>query len=239
MYNLISININKRLSFLSMIFMFVSSTLLISLIYFYASFDLSFFQVLNNYELVFCNFLEESTQIIELITILFIMLLVMMELFYNINNFDSYFISLSNKKTYFYAKIISYLILLFLYISITFLSVFIIYYLRFKSISEFSFLFRIYIYYLIYFVTIFLISYFILLIFRNYFSMIIIFLIYWISKIIESEKFNRYFFLSLKINYEKRSVNFSFNKFYLTMYIIILFLFCFKTYVKKDIKINS
>ena len=100
-------------------------------------------------------------------------------------------------------------------------------------------LFRIYIYYLIYFVTIFLISYFILLIFRNYFSMIIIFLIYWISKIIESEKFNRYFFLSLKINYEKRSVNFSFNKFYLTMYIIILFLFCFKTYVKKDIKINS
>ena len=105
MYSLISININKRLSLISTIFILISLGLMIGLIYYYACFDQSIFQILNNYELYFTNYIFESIQIIELITVIFIMLLVMMEIFYNISNFDSYFVSITGKKKYYFSKI--------------------------------------------------------------------------------------------------------------------------------------
>ena len=132
MINLISININKRLTIISMLFILISIILSIGLLIYYASFDLSLFQILNEYEFIFSNFIAESIQFIEIIVILFIILLSMMELFYNINNFDAYFISLTCKKEYFIAKLLSYLLVILTYVSVIFFAFFIIYFLRFN-----------------------------------------------------------------------------------------------------------
>lgn len=240
MFDLIGININKRLSLISLIFIFISIVLMFLLLLYHASFNISYFELLNNKSLLKENYFIDSLQTIEIIGVFFVIFLVALELFYNINNFDAYFVSLSNKKDYLVTKIISYLIIIWAYFLIIFMMFIAIYLLRFKEMSDTYKMFKLMIDYIIYFTFIFLVSYVILLLFHNYFSSILLFIFYWITKIIEEVNFiKKYIFLDTKFNIETLELTYSFEKPYLMIYFITLVFLCLFIYKKKDLKINS
>lgn len=240
MFDLITINLNKRLSLISLIFIFISIILIFFLLLYNASFDITYFELLNNKDLLKQNYILDSLQTIEIIGVFFVIFLVALELFYNINNFDVYFISLTNKKDYLISKVISYLIIIYIYFLIIFLMFISVYLFRFNELSNILNMLKIMIDYIVYFTFIFLVSYVILLLFHNYFSSILLFIFYWITKIIEEDNFiKKYIFLDIKINIETLEVSFSFEKFYLMIFLVTLVLLCLFIYKKKDLKINS
>lgn len=240
MFDLITINLNKRLSLISLIFIFISIILIFFLLLYNASFDITYFELLNNKDLLKQNYILDSLQTIEIIGVFFVIFLVALELFYNINNFDVYFISLTNKKDYLISKVISYLIIIYIYFLIIFLMFISVYLFRFNELSNILNMLKIMIDYIVYFTFIFLVSYVILLLFHNYFSSILLFIFYWITKIIEEDNFiKKYIFLDIKINIETLEVSFSFEKFYLMIFLVTLVLLCLFIYKKNDLKINS
>ena len=90
MLKIIGLNIDKKLSMFSMIFMFTSILVIFVVSIYQASFDLSEFKTICEYDIVVGNYISETFQLIEIISILFLILLVELELFYNTDNFDSY-----------------------------------------------------------------------------------------------------------------------------------------------------
>lgn len=240
MIDLININLNKRLSIISIIFVFISLFLITVLLYYNASFNISNFELLDNKELILENYILDSIQTIEIIGVFFVIFLVALELFYNINNFDAYFIALTNKRDYFISKITSYIIIITLYFLLVFINLIIIYTIRFNEIKELQFLLEILKNYMLYYILIFMISYVVLLLFYNYFSSIILFIFYWISKMTEEDNFiNKYILLNIKIDFKERKIFTSFTQTYFFFYIIILTFLALFIYKKKDLKINS
>ena len=240
MFNLITINIDKKLSLFSVLFMLVSIVAIFIISIFEASFNLSAFKTLDEEFIIMENFVNETISLMEIIQILFIILLVELELFHNTDNFDSYFISLKGKKKYFIAKISSYVIIVFFYTSFVFLGFMIIYMLRFKNTKLIFLILKCYGNYLIYFLVFFFIAYLVMLLFKNYFSMIIIFIYYWITKMIESKnEIILTLFPKITLNLEKVEVSFQTNLMFIICFIFILFWLCKKVYDFKDLKINS
>lgn len=239
MMRLIMINVEKRLSFLSIIFILISIIIISSVSIYQASFNLSFFMVLNEYELLLQNYLMESIQIVEVIGVLFIILLVASELFYNINNFDSFFVSYFKKSTFIISKIFGYLIIIFIYFLIIFVSLAMVYMIRFRSVIELCFIFDIFSYYFVFFIIIYLITHIILVLFHNYFASLIIFVLYWVCKIIEKSFISKYIFLSVVIDFDKRIVEFSFDFIYLVIYFLTLLIILISLYKKTDLKVST
>ena len=60
MFRMILLNLDKKLSIISVIFMVISIFIIYVISIYNASFDLSEFEFLNSYDLVVNNFLEES-----------------------------------------------------------------------------------------------------------------------------------------------------------------------------------
>ena len=121
MWELTLINFNKKLSFLSLICMAISILLVYAICIYNASFDMAEYYLLDQWDIVVENYLTETIQMIEFVGVVFIILLVELELFYNTDNFDSYFVVLQGRKKYFVAKSISYFIIIFFYTLIIFL----------------------------------------------------------------------------------------------------------------------
>ena len=240
MFKLIEINIDKKLSFTSMFFMFISILLIYVLAIYYASFELSDFKTLDQNYIILENYILETFQLIELIGIIFIIILIELELVYNTDNFDSYFIALKGKKNVFVSKIIGYLIILIFYNTLIFMGVLIIYFIRFKSVKLLSFIINSYFIYLIYFTMFLFITYLFMLFFKNYFIAIVIFIYYWLCRIIETE--NKFFNIlchKIEVDLFNYNISFSINIYYIIIYILILIMFCGKLYEVKDLKINS
>ena len=69
---------------------------------------------------------------------------------------------------------------------------------------------------------------------------ILVFVLYWISKIIEEEtKIQKFLLLTIKVNYEEERVILSFENTYLVIFLSMLFVLCLFIYKKKDLKLNS
>ena len=240
MFKLKEINIDKKLSFTSMFFMFITILLIYVLAIYNASFELSDFKTLDQNYIILENYILETFQLIELIGIIFIIILIELELVYNTDNFDSYFIALKGKKNVFVSKIIGYLIILIFYNTLIFMGVLIIYFIRFKSVKLLSFIINSYFIYLIYFTMFLFITYLFMLFFKNYFIAIVIFIYYWLCRIIETE--NKFFNIlcpKIEVDLFNNNISFSINIYYIIIYILILIMFCGKLYEVKDLKINS
>jgi hypothetical protein len=239
MSHLISININKRLSLVSLVFIILSLALIYFLFIYQASFKIGEFDFLNNINLLRENYITESIQTIEITSVFFIIFLVALELFYNTNNFDAYFITLTNKTDYLIAKLTSYLIIILSYELFIFLGIIIIYLFHFKEIKEVEFIINIALHYIVFFLYIFFLVYLVLLLFHNYFSSILIFIFYWISKMIEDvNEYKKYIFLNVIIDYKSENVSFSFTNTYLFVFIITLIFLCLFINKKKDLCLN-
>ena len=187
MIHLILINFEKKMSFLSFVFMIISVMLVYVICVYNASFGLSEYQLLDQWNIVVGNYLMETLQLIELLGVIFIVLLVELELFHNTDNFDSYFVVLKGKKKFFVTKMLSYLIIILFYTSVIFLGFIFIYIIRFNAIFHCELILSCFVNYLIYFLILFLISFLVMLLFKNYYSVILIFLYYWTTKMIESK----------------------------------------------------
>ena len=240
MLRLTGVNIDKKLSLISTIFMFLSIFLLIVITCINSSFELSRYEVLNEFKLISENYLSETLQLIELVEVLFIILLVELELFQNTDNFDSYFVSMIGKKKFFYSKLFSYLIVILLYTTVIFIQFALIYLLRFRSIYHIKLILNCYFNYLIYFVLVFFITYIFVILFKNYFSAMIVFLYYWISKLIEERnQFLNILFPTIFLDFEVNSSYFETKTIYIIFYILILYFLSIKIYEFKDLKVVS
>lgn len=240
MLRIIGLNIDKKFSIFSTIFMFVSVLLIYLICYLNASFDLKEFDTLINYDLLNEIYLCESLELIELITVIFIILLVQMDLFYNTNNFDAYFVSLVGKRKYFFVKIISYLMMIFMFVTTVFVGFLIIYLIRFKSVLYLPLIIESFFKYFFYFVMIFSISFFFLTLFNNYFSAFFIFLYFWLSKLIENNnQITEILFPKVIINIEEAAINFSCNFLVVIFWILSFIYLSKKLYEFNDLKINS
>lgn len=240
MFKLIEINIDKKLSFTSIFFMFITVLLIYVLAIYNASFELSDFSTLDQSYIILENYILETFQLIELIGIIFIIILIELELVYNTDNFDSYFIALKGKKNVFVSKIIGYLIILFIYTTLIFMGVLIIYFIRFNSVKLLSFIINCYFIYLMYFIMFLFISYLFMLLFKNYFIAVVVFVYYWLCRIIETDnKFLKILCPKIEVDLFNSNISFSTNIYYIIIYILILIMFCGKLYEIKDLKINS
>lgn len=236
MLKIIGLNIDKKLSMFSMIFMFTSILVIFVVSIYQASFDLSEFKTICEYDIVVGNYISETFQLIEIISILFLILLVELELFYNTDNFDSYFVSLKGRRSYFNVKIITYSIILFFYTAFVFLGTMIIYLIRFKDTNFINYFVDAFANYFMYFYFIFALSYVFLVLFKNYFSAMIVFLYYWIGKLVEE---GNYIFVKPKMDFELKTMGFNTESIYVVLLIVILIFICKKIYITKDMKINS
>ena len=72
MFDLLNININKRLSFISLIFIIISLIMIFFLLYYHASFEISMFELLDNKEIIVQNYYIDSLQTIEITGVIFI-----------------------------------------------------------------------------------------------------------------------------------------------------------------------
>ena len=120
------------------------------------------------------------------------------------------------------------------------MGVLIIYFIRFKSVKLLSFIINSYFIYLIYFTMFLFITYLFMLFFKNYFIAIVIFIYYWLCRIIETE--NKFFNIlcpKIEVDLFNNNISFSTNIYYIIIYILILIMFCGKLYEVKDLKINS
>lgn len=240
MINLITINFNKKISFISVLFMLVSLLAIYFVIYYNASFNINDFLFLTENKLITNDFFNESLQLIELIEVLFIILLVQLEHFYNTDNFDSYFVTLVGKDRFFVSKLLTYFFIILLYTFFVFSGLTLIYLVRFKSIFYLKFILKVSFFCLLYSLIFFAISYIFLLLFRNYFSAMIVFIYYWIGKIIESKStLIQTIFPKINLDVESQKVIFSVNNYYVICYVFVLFTILRNTYNKVDLKINS
>lgn len=240
MFNLVTINLDKKLSFVSVVFMLLSLIVTHMIIIFNASFDVSDFNLYNEFDLFQENYILETIQLIELIEVIFIILLVELELFHNTDNFDSYFVSIYRKKMFFVSKIISYLIIIFFYTTVIFIQFSVVYLLRFQTIQHVNLLLNLYLNYLIYFSVIFLVAFLFMLIFKNYFSAMIVFLYYWIGKLIEenNELFN-VIFPQISFDFSTNKSTFGTEILYILTLIVVMFFISSKIFEFKDMKVNS
>ena len=84
------------------------------------------------------------------------------------------------------------------------------------------------------------ITYLFMLFFKNYFITIVIFIYYWLCRIIETE--NKFFNIlcpKIEVDLFNNNISFSINIYYIIIYILKLIMFCGKLYEVKDLKINS
>lgn len=205
-----------------------------------ASFNISDFQLLNQEKIIIENFLLESFRLTEIISIIFIILLVELELFYNNDNFDSYFVALKGKNKYFIVKIISYLFIIFFYTTIIFIGIMLVYLVRFKNTEYLYFIFECFIYYLLYFILYFFVGMMFLLLFKNYFSAMLVFLYYWFGKMLETdEKIILAIFPNIYLNILEKSISFKINILFVGLYVLILIFLNKKVYMIKDMKLIS
>ena len=240
MFELTLINFNKKLSFLSLIFMVISVVLIYAICFYNASFEMTEYYLLDQWDIVVDNYLTETIRMIEFIGVIFIILLVELELFYNTDNFDSYFVVLKGRRKYFIAKTISYLLIIFFYTFIIFLGFVLIYIIRFKSTVYIKFIFNCFSYYLIYFAVVFFVGYFVMILFKNYYSVILTFLYYWATKIIESNNAVLKIILpNVTVDIEKSGVSFDCSVCYLLIFIVLLCIINMYIYQEKDMKIHS
>ena len=240
MWELTLINFNKKLSFLSLIFMAISILLVYAICIYNASFDMAEYYLLDQWDIVVENYLAETIQMIEFVGVVFIILLVELELFYNTDNFDSYFVVLQGRKKYFVAKSISYFIIIFFYTLIIFLGFILIYIIRFKSTAYISLIIDSFTQYFLYFILIFSVGYFVMILFKNYYSVILGFLYYWGTKIIESKNgVLKVLMPNVIVDIEKNTVAFNCSLWYLLIFLVLLCIINMYIYQEKDMKIHS
>ena len=111
--------------------------------------------------------------------------------------------------------------------------------IRFRSVIELGFIFDIFSYYFVFFIIIYLITHIILVLFHNYFASLIIFVLYWVGKIIEKSFVSKFIFLSVVIDFDKRRVEFSFDFIYLVIYFLTLLIILISLYKKTDLKVST
>ena len=240
MLELTLINFNKKLSFLSLIFMIISVVLIYAICFYNASFEMAEYYLLDNWDIVVNSYLTETIQMIEFIGVIFIILLVELELFYNTDNFDSYFVVLNGKRKYFFAKTISYVLIIFFYTFIIFLGFILIYIIRFKSIVYIKLIFDCFVHYLVYFIVVFFVGYFVMILFKNYYSVILAFLYYWVTKIIDRKNAVLKIILpNITVDIEKSRVSFECSIWYLLIFTVLLCIINMYIYQEKDMKIHS
>lgn len=240
MFRLICLNLDKKLSLLSVMFMLVSVFLIYLITFLNASFNLTEFELLDSVSIVISNFFEESISTVEIIGLVFIILLVELELFQNNDNFDSYFVSIKGKSYYFMIKIFSYIFIIVFYTLIIFLGILIIYVVRFNSLNYVSYIFECFGYYLLYFILYFLISLLFMFWFKNYFSAMLVFIYYWLCKIVETnDEIILAILPNIYLNIKEQSVSFNVNIVFIIIFLLVLILANKKIYEIKDLKIIS
>lgn len=240
MFRLIMINFDKKFSFISSIFMLISIVLIFSITIYNASFNLSEFKLLDEQKIVLENYIVENLQFIEFIQVIFIILLVELELFYNTDNFDSYFIVLKGRKNFFIAKIVAYLILIFFYTGFIFIGFLFTYIIRFRTVLLCKLIIKVFLYYMIYFLILFFVTFLLMLLFKNYFSVILVFIYYWISKMIDSKSnFLLTIFPKISFKLEEGLISFNTSIYYILAFLFTLLYVNIMLYNYKDLKINS
>ena len=86
MWRLILINFNKKLSYASMVITFVSLIAIYLVAVFNASFNVNGYMYLEEKAFLIKDFFQETFLLVELIGIIFVVLVVELELFYNTDN---------------------------------------------------------------------------------------------------------------------------------------------------------
>lgn len=240
MLHLITINFNKKLSFISVLFMLISLLAIYFVVIYNASFNVSQMVFLDENKLIVNEFFRESFQLIELIEVIFIILLVELELFYNTDNFDSYFISLKGKQKFYISKMITYLMIILIYTFLVFAGLTIIYLVRFQNVSYIRLILEGFYFYVIYLLVIYSMTYIFMLLFRNYFSAMLIFIYYWFCKIIElKSNILATLFPNIIVDVDTMKISFETNIVFILIYLVVLFFVLTKIYIKTDLKINS
>ena len=239
MWRLILINFNKKLSYASMIITFVSLIAIYLVAVFNASFNVNGYMYLEEKAFLIKDFFQETFLLVELIGIIFVVLVVELELFYNTDNFDSYFVSVFGKEKFIVSKIYAYLLIILNYTVLMFLGITIIYFMRFNSIEYIKFIIDGFYHYTIYFSLVFLIAFIFVLSFKNYFSAMIVFIYYWLSKIFESNtKLVNIIFPKIIIDLDKYKISFGVDFIYILFGILFMFVTILHTYRKLDLKVS-
>lgn len=237
MLSYIDIIITKKLSIFSVVFILISIVLIWLMFFYFSSPQISSFVRISEQKFILEDFFKESFLIVELFSILFVVLLVSLEISSNINHFDAYFISLTSKPFFIINKIISFLIIMLVYLMLIFLGMIIIYIISFKNVFYLNFIVKAFIFYYLFMLIYFGFSYLFFLFFNNYFIFLFVFLLYFFNKFVFDFRENKGYLLpKISINISEKVIDFNANIIYIIIYIVDILVLIIEIYSLKDLK---
>lgn len=238
-YILIRVNLFKKLTKMSVLFMVFSLIFIWFIGIYNANLKITGYELIINYNSSIKDFLSETSEIVVLVGVLFAIILSLLEIDNQVASFDAFYIVHFGRMNYHNSKLIAYSIIISTYITYLFLGIALIYLYRFKNIYYLNLIFKMYFDTIIYILYFFLIGYNLVLISKNHFSVMIIILIYWFSKIFinnQFDKYSKYFLLRLNFDYENFKFGFEINYLYVIINVIVHLFVNYFIYAKKDIK---
>lgn len=225
---------NFHLNKVSISFIILSTILILISVVSCIDIDLNSLEDLRNYEILKDIFIIDIYYILEIIISLFVIILSFMELYNNAHLFDVVLIAQQKKSKVLLAKLISYLIVIIIYITIVFLLVSIISVSGFRDIYILKDIFTLYMYSLLIGVLTLLLSIILLTLFKNYFASFILLLFVLIKRIFletNNELLNN---VIPYINISNISI--SIHPVLIIFYLCIVSIICFVIFYFKDIK---
>ncbi len=234
MRKLIYLYNNFHLNKITISFIVISTILLMFSIQSCIDIDLNNLEDLRNYNALKSIFIFDIYNIIELIVSMFVIILSFMELYNNSHLFDVVLIAKEGKLKVLTSKLISYLGIVILYITIIFLLIMIIGVSGFMDVYILDEIFTLYLYTLLIGILTLLLSIILLTLFKNYFANFALLLFIIVKRII-LEGNNE--FLNKVIPYiNTKNITISISPTLIIIYIFSLVSICFIIFKFKDIK---
>ena len=239
MMSLIKINLEKKLNKASLIFIIISLLFVLFLAIYNANFNKSVVAIKLNRLTYTTNYIVETEEIVVAFSMLFVILLSLLELYNNTNHFDAYFVANCGRYRVIVAKVISYLIIIVLYTVSTYIILAIIYFFRFKN-SYFNLLFvKLFLYTLLYLIYLFVISLALVRLTENFFSISFVLITYFLNKFDFDKKVKpviSYISPSFKYDIINNNVSFDITTYYTLSLIVVGIILLVTIYLFKDIK---
>ena len=229
----------KKMTRMSFYLMLLSTLIMMVIAYLNSSLDFINIDFKLEKAINIKNFFLEINEIFMLISIFFVLLLALLELISNSNNFDIYFVSIGKKPQIIIAKIVAYSLIILFYLLLNYFGIIIIYLIRFKIHYFFKEISLLFIFHFFFLEILFLFSLLLINITHNYFVVLVPIGLYWMAKIDFSIKYNQifhYVFLNLNYVYEKIAFDFMTPNYYPIIYYLFLFFLNVLLYSNQDIK---
>lgn len=176
----------KRFNKTAILFIYIAVLLFAFICYINGSFHTIGFEFYVNYVSLKQEYLLNCAMLLDLLGLFFIILLMGLEISSNVNRYEAYFVALNGKLSFYIQKIITLLIVCFIFVFYLYFVLIFIYFIRFKtSFIAIEILKGFLAFYLC--LSIYqCLAFTLILLFKNYFSLFLLFLFYFLNKILSA-----------------------------------------------------